>query len=314
MEIRVYKDTDEEKIRELFHISFGRDLSHNEWFWKYKMSPWGSVAYVVVDDNNNIIAHYGAIRHAVNLEGSLLWAFQACDVMTHPAYRGKMTGKKPFIIQGCEMFLKDNIMDFVFGFPSERNARLHEITLGFSKYRKVTLFKKQLEESNNIKGKPYVLRIGWDTINPADLDDIWKKSNNKLSLSIVKDSRYLLWRYLENPSSYYTLITLKDVIQKKIIGCAVVKFSGHEMNVFDIFVRDDTFSSFLVMLEAYALKMQAEIVNVRVNPEEIYSEYLAGLNYRIIEEIPLFVKIINESKISQNNFFRKYSCRIGDCL
>ena len=314
MEIRAYKDTDEKKIRGLFHLSFGRKLSHNEWLWKYKMSPWGSVAYVVVDDNNDIIAHYGAIRHAVNLEGSLLWAFQACDVMTHPSYRGKMTGKKPFIMQACEMFLNDNIMEFIFGFPNERNARLHEIVLGFSKYRKVALFRKQLERSCGKKGKPYVLKIGWDTINPSDLDNLWKISNTKPSLSIVKDSRYLLWRYLENPSGYYTLITLKDIVQKKIIGSAVVKFSGHEMNVFDVFVRDDAFSSFLIMLEAYALKMQSETVNVRINPEEIYSEYLAGLNYRIIEDIPLFVKIINESKISQDNFFRKYSYRIGDCL
>jgi hypothetical protein len=316
MEIRAYKDSDENKIRGLFHLSFGREMSHNEWLWKYKKSPWGSVAYVVVDDNDNdnIIAHYGAIRHAFILEGSLLWAFQACDVMTHPAYRGKMTGKRPFIMQACEKFIKDNTMDILFGFPSERNARLHEIVLGFSKYRKTALFRRQLEGSSGIKANPYVLKIGWDTIDPADLDDLWKISKTKLSLSIVKNSRYLLWRYLENPSGYYTLITFKDVVQKKIIGSAVVKFSGHEMNIFDIFVQDDAFSSFLIMLEAYALKMQAETVNVRINPEEIYSEYLAGLNYRIIEDIPLFVKILNESKISQDNFFRKYSCRIGDSL
>jgi hypothetical protein len=313
MEIRAYKDTDGEKIRKLFYISFGRELSHNEWFWKYKMSPWGSVAYVAVD-HDNLIAHYGAIRHVVYLEGDMLWAYQSCDVMTHPDFRGKMSGKKPLVMQAAEMFLKDNTMDFAFGFPNERNARLHEISLGWSPYRKVALFRKQLRRSSEIQGKPYVLKIGWDTVTPEDLDDLWKISNAKPSLSIVKDSRYLLWRYLENPSSYYTLITLKDIVQKKILGCAVVKFSGHEMNIFEIFVQDDAFSSFLIMLEAYALKMQSEIVNVWINPEERYSGYLVGLNYRIIEDIPLFVKIINESKISQTIFFSKYSYRIGDCL
>jgi hypothetical protein len=315
MEIRAYKDTDVEEIRKLFHICFGRELSRNEWFWKYKMSPWGSVSYVVVD-HDNLIAHYGAIRHAVYLKGDMLWAYQPCDVMTHPGYRGKMSGKKPFVMQAGGMFLKDNVMDFAFGFPNERNARLHEIALGWSPYRKVALFRKQLRRSSEIKEKPYVLKIGWDTINPEDLDDLWKRCNTTQSLSTVKDSKYLLWRYVEHPGEYYTLITLKDVIQNKSIASAVVKCSGHKMNVFDFIVEDsdEIFSSFWTMLEAYALKMQSEIVNVWINPEEVYSGYLVGLNYRIIEDIPLFVKIINGSKISQSSFFSKYSYRIGDCL
>lgn len=315
MEIRYYQDTDEEKIRKLFHLSFGKELSHNEWDWKYKMSPWGSVAYVAVE-HNDIIAHYGAVRHAVYLEGDMLWAYQSCDVMTHPGYRGKVSGKKPAVMRACEMFLKDNTMDFAFGFPNERNARLHEITLGWSPYRKVALFRKQLRRSSEIKGKPYVLKIGWDTVNPEDMDDLWKRCNATQSLSIVKDSKYLLWRYVENPVGYYTLVALKDIIQKKSIALAVVKCSGHEMNVFDFIVQDsdEIFSFFWIMLEAYALKMQSEIVNVRINPGERYSEYLAELNYSIIEDIPLFVKITDESKMSQPNFFSKYSYRIGDCL
>jgi hypothetical protein len=315
IKIRRYKDTDEEKIRNLFKICFDRDMSHNEWVWKYKMSPWGSVAYVAEDDKK-LIAHYGAIRQAFYLEGEILWTYQPCDVMTHPDYRGKFFSKKPIVAKVAEMFFKDNVMDFAFGFANERNARLHEIVLGWSKYKKVTLFKKHLLKSNEIIREPFILKVGWDNVNSDDLNDLWRSSNPTYSLSINKDRKYLLWRYMEHPSQYYTFVTLKDIIQKNIVAIAVIKCSDHEMNILDFFVNGgcEVLSALWEMLESYAIKMQSNVMNVWINPEEKYSEYLLRLGYNMIEDFPLSVKIINLGKMSQSDFFSKYCYRMGDYL
>lgn len=315
IEIRRYKDTDEEKIRNLFKICFDRDMSHNEWGWKYKNSPWGSVAYVAEDDKK-LIAHYGAIRQAFYLEGEILWTYQPCDVMTHPDYRGKFFSKKPLVAKVAEMFFKDDVMDFAFGFPSERNARLHHLVLGWSQHRKVALFKKHLLKSNEIKVKPYILKIGWDNVNYDDLDDLWRSSSNTYSLSILKDRKYHLWRYKEHPSVYYTLVTLKDIIQKRIVALAIVKCSGNEMNIYDFFIEDnyEVFYFFWNILEAYAIKIQACIVNVWINLEENISKYLVELGYKIIEDVPFQVRVISKSKMSQNDFFSGYCYRMGDLL
>lgn len=279
------------------------------------MSPWGSHAYVALD-NNTVISHYGAIRYKFYLGDEKFCAYQQCDVMTHPRYRGRMSGKKPIIMQAAEMFLNDNVIDFSFGFPNERNARLHEIVLGWSKYRKVSLFRKHFLKSNEIIKEPFILKIGWDNVNYDDMEDLSRNSNHTYSLSISKDRKYLLWRYKEHPGEYYSLVTIKDIFQKRIIASAVIKCSGREMNVLEFFVQnsDEVFSSFWPMLESYAIKMQSNVMNAWINPVEKYSEYLLRLGYKIIEDSPLSVKIINEGKISQSDFFNKYCYRMGDLL
>jgi hypothetical protein len=313
IEIREYRDTDEAQIQELFLTCFGRKLSSIEWAWKYKMSPWGSVAYVALDDKK-LISHYGAIRYA--FYRNLLWTYQPCDVMTHPDYRGKIYGKKPPIVKTAEKFYIENTMDFAFGFPSERHARLQTSLLGGSQHRKVTLLKKHLLIKNEIKHKSYILKVGWDSINIGGLDDLWKSCSETYPLSIFKDSTYLLWRYMEHPSQYYTLVTLRDIIQKKIVAIAVIKCSEHEMNIFDFFVNGgcEVLSALWEMLESHAIKMKAHIVNVWINLEENISRYLVELGYENTEDVPFQARVINKSKISQNDFFTGYCYRMGDLL
>jgi len=315
MIIRRYKDTDKENIRGLFRKCFGREMSQNEWAWKYKMSPWGSVAYVAVD-NKKLISHYGAIRYAFLRKGDVFWTFQPCDVMTHSDYRGRIYGKKPPIVKIVEKFYMENIMDFAFGFPSERHARLQTSLLGGSEHRKVTLLKKSLVSTNEMKFRTYILEVGWDNIHIDDLDDFWVSCSKTYPLSIVKNSKYLLWRYMEHPSQYYTLVGLRDILQKKIAAVAVIKCTGSEMNIFEFIVKEDreVLSVFREMLESHALKMKANVVNVWINSEEYIPQYLIEAGYKMTEDVPVQVRIISKNKLSPKRFYSEYCYRMGDLI
>ena len=196
------------------------------------------------------------------------------------------------------------------------HARLHQLTLGSSPYKKVKLFKKNLSIRNEIKGKPYILRIGWDSICSDELNDLWSDVSQQYLLSILKESKYIFWRYADHPSQYYTLLTLKDIIQKRIVALAVVKCLGHEMIVFDLVVIDgyEVFSSFWNMLELYAIKMKTKALNIWINVEENAARYLIEFDYKIVEDVPLVIKVISTDKISQHEFFKKYIYRMGDLL
>jgi hypothetical protein len=317
MQIRRFRDDDAEQIIQLFYNCFGREMSQNEWIWKYKKSPWGSVAYVAVD-GTELVGFYGAIKCAISYHGTTLWTYQPCDVMTHPAYRARIFGKKPLIVQTAELFYKENVMDFTFGFPSERNARLHHLVLGYSQHRKVALFKKDLnvKNINNLsKYKPYILRIGWDKVNSKDLDEVWKSCSKRLSLSILKESKYLFWRYMDNPSHFYTLLTLKDIIKKTIISSAIVKCSDCEMYVVDFFHDDrEIFPYFWQSLETYAIKMQAKAISVWINYKEDIAKDLIEFGYEINEDAPFALRIMNSHAITPDDFYTKYCYRIGDLL
>jgi hypothetical protein len=317
MQIRRFRDDDAEQIIQLFYNCFGREMSKNEWIWKYKKSPWGSVAYVAVD-GRELVSYYGAIKFAISYQGTLLSAYQACDVMTHPDYRARIFSKKPLIVQTAELFYKENVMDFTFGFPSERNARLHHLVMGWSQHRKVALFKKDLnvKNINNLsKYKPYILRIGWDKVNSKDLDEVWNGCSKSLSLSILKESKYLFWRYMDNPSHFYTLLTLKDIIKKTIVSSAIVKSSDSELYIVDFFYNGrEIFPYFWQLLETYAIKIQAKAINVWINYKEDIAKDLIALGYKINEDAPFALRIMNRHAITSDDFYTKYRYRIGDLL
>jgi hypothetical protein len=315
IQIRPYKDSDEGEIIKLFRVCFGKEISIREWLWKYKKSPSGSLSYVVLDCDK-LISHYGGIKYLFSWEGETLLSYQSCDVMTHPNYRGKIFSKKPLVAKAGEMFYRDNVMDFAFGFPSERHARLQHLALGCAKHKSVALFKKELSTNHKIRTAAYMLKVGWDTVNSEALDSLWKDCSNASNLSIVKDSKYLFWRYMENPREYYTVVTLKDMVRRKVVSLAVIKCSGFEMNIYDFFVKDDyeTVTSFWHLLEAHALKMQANVVNVWINPEENIAKYLVEMGYKAIEDLPLSVRTVNKKRITTSEFYKKYYYRMGDYL
>jgi hypothetical protein len=308
IEIRSSRKSDEKEIKKLFKICFGKDISLKEWQWKYKKSPWGSVSYVALY-NNKMISHYGGVRYPFQIKDKVFWAYQSCDAMTHPDHRGKFLGEKPVIAKLGGLFLQENTMDFTFGFPSERNGRLLHLALGWCQHRKVVLFKKNLIIEDKIKVNPDVLYVGWDSITSKELDDLWKNSGKNYPLSIQKNSKYLFWRYLEHPSKYYTLLTLREVSNNKINAFAVIRCCGYEMNICDIFYGR---TLFLSMIEAFAKELQVRVINILVNANEEISHYLIYSGYKPVEYMPLAVRIMAPEELTEETFFNNYCYRLGD--
>jgi hypothetical protein len=308
IEIRPYKEGDEKEIIKLFKACFGKEMSRKEWQWKYKKSPWGSVSYVVFD-NKKLVSHYGGIKYLFYSGNKMLSAYQTCDVMTHPDYRGKFFGKKPLVVKAGEMFYMDNVMDFAFGFPSERHARLQRLLLDGSKYLKILLYKKDLSGANEIRNKSYKLETGWDIVNSDDLDNLWQYSVNNHPLSIVKDSKYLFWRYLEHPSKYYTLLAVKETSGSRIKAFAVTRCTGNELNIYEFCPGDpDLFNS----IASYAKDIQAKVINISANENEEISHYLSSAGYKTTEYVPLSVRIIKKRMLTIKAFFQNYCYRLGD--
>jgi hypothetical protein len=308
IEIRPYREGDEKEIIKLFKICFGREISYKEWRWKYKKSPWGSVSYVVLN-NNKLVSHYGGLKYLFYTGEKILSAYQTCDVMTHPDHRAKFFTKKPLVVKAGEMFYMDNAMEFAFGFPSERHARLQQLVLGCSKYKKPILFRKKLSAIENVINRSCSLEIGWDMIDSNDLENLWKASRKNNFLSIVKDSKYFFWRYLEHPSKYYTLLTLRNIYSNKIEALAVIRCLGQEMFIYDFFLSD---FNFFPMLEHYAAGQKAHTLNIAANSGEDISNYLIGTGYKPTEYVPLIVRIVKKEALTIKTFFSNYCFRLGD--
>ncbi len=311
MEIRKSAEEDEKGIRTLFAASFQREMSHEEWVWKYKESPWGSYTVIALDAGR-IIAHYGCIRLKFHSGDGILDTFQTCDVMTHPKYRARVFSKKGPIVNAGEYFYVVNKMDFAFGFPSERHSRLQRLMLDLSPHVRVSAFRKEPLKKYKFILKPYRFEVGWDGITSYDIDRLWERCSRSYSLSIVKNGDYLLWRYKKHPVRSYVPLILRGIFGNKIKGLALVRFKDNEMNVLDFFVPETALiRHFWKALELFAIQRGARAVNTWVNTSEAVSRNLMDLSYTVNEGIPCAVKVVSPN-ITADDFYGKYCYRMGD--
>ena len=97
--IRRFRYEDIPKILELFLFLSVRRRAR--WFLKYERSPWSTAGYVAFD-KDTAVAFYGG-KAEFSLEARRFGRISSA-MMTHPAYRGKFSGKRPVIVRLGEMF------------------------------------------------------------------------------------------------------------------------------------------------------------------------------------------------------------------
>jgi len=307
--IREAEPHDTGALRELFKICFGKEVSEEEWLWKYRRSPLGSSSFVAVF-NGKVIAHYGGFRLRFYSEGRVLSAMQGCDVMTHPDFRARIFSKRGIIIRTAEAFFKANQTEFIYGFPSERHGRLKALQLGFERHRHICLLRKRVKKP--LINLMIVSNKGWNHISSYDIDRIWYKTRDNLSLSIEKLSSYIFWRYRDRPNNDYEVISFRWIWKKELAGYAIVKQKGEILHVLELFSTSKAYKTIASSLEEYAFKKGCHEINLWLNPSERLYKVFIDMGYGSGQAIPLIVKVFEGSSISGDYFYNNYSYRMGD--
>lgn len=306
--VRHSKDDDILEILELFDECFSKKLSTEHWLWKYKKPPYGAVSYVALLENR-IIAHYGAVRFIALRNGEPLTCYAFCDVMTHSGFRGKMYGKTPPVARAGNMLYDENHMDFAFGFPSKRHAKLQTILFKGSVIGNITIFSKFLKPIP-LKNR-FKITIGWNTVKAEEIDKLWLKERDSYSLTLKKDSAYLYWRYRDCPSKDYMTIAIRAPLSKRLKGLIILSITQKEVNILDLLIPDRSKKElFLVLLENYLYQKGIININIWLNPKEKLAGTALKLGYETSEGFPLGVRPIRN--IDATTFFDIYNFRMGD--
>ncbi|MEW6584841.1 MAG: GNAT family N-acetyltransferase [Nitrospirota bacterium] len=311
MIIREWTPEDEVGVRRLFSQCFGKELSHEEWSWKYLDSPWGGAGTVVVDDEQ-IVAHYGALKTKFYGKGKYYDVFQPCDVMTHPKYRARFFTKKGAMVKAGELFYSVNPMDFAFGFPSERHAILGTKQLGYTEHGYVSVLRKEGLESASFANPLLRIEQAWDAVNPTELDALWLGVKDEYGLTIEKDAKYIFWRYRDHPSRRYEPLLIRNRYKRKLRAFAVLHATEDELCIMDLFCEKMmNVKSVLRLIENKAIQLGLKAVTMWVNPHENLNETLADWGYRSGKGVPYIFKIIREG-ITAPFLFDNYCYRMGD--
>jgi hypothetical protein len=310
MEIRNITDADEQGIRALFAACFGKELSHEEWGWKYRHSPWGSDAAIALD-GEHIIAHYGGVGARFYAKGKILTVYQPCDVMTHPKYRARIFSKRGAMVRAGELFFGSNPMDFAFGFPSERHAVLGTKQLGYTEHSHVTVLRKKV---GLYKPGNFFVTVdeGWSSLNEVELDTLWKEAREEYSLTLDRDIRYLCWRYRDHPSKQYEPLIVRSRYSKALQAFAVCAVRESELHILDFFcVRSFKTKTLLRLFENTAVRNGLGAVRIWVHPHESVFRTFERFGYAAEKGVPYIFKILND-QITPLFLFDAYCYRMGD--
>jgi len=255
--IRPYNDGDETGYIALMNIVFPRyrcDLKR--WRWEFGGNPFGSVQ-TFSDFKGKIIGHMGLMCVPIKIEKRILLGSQAVDLAVHPSFRRKgiflEIGKK------LSRDAKDRGIVISYGVPNEPSYRGHvkygwflvsEIPVLVKIMRRKSFllfvlarFRDCLKRPDLISMSKFMRTIK-NLIKVASVkyfkhplcsdyfekhivtsfdgrfDKLWEEMSSQYQLLVVRNAKYLNWRYVKKPYSNYVILTVER--NRKIEGYIVL--------------------------------------------------------------------------------------------
>ena len=227
---RLYEKGDEVGVVRLFEEVFGRAMSLQEWAWKYRGEGERAVYSTIAKTaSGEIVGHYGLMVQRVIHRGREISGVSVGDVMTHPKYRGIRLFRDLATI-GIVEAVRNGIV-LAYGFPNERALRLPEKLGLYEKVEDVFEAEKDVQFHNNL-GR-YLHRffpLGYDDDR---IDALWDRLRGRFHLALIRDGRYLRWRYQKHPFFSYELWGLKKRWEVGLSGLAVLRRDNDRMLLID---------------------------------------------------------------------------------
>jgi GNAT superfamily N-acetyltransferase len=245
-----------------------------QWTWKYEANPFnpdGDPHVLLLKDGRRLAGMYGRLFFRVAIEGQECWAHHGCDLALHPAYRGrglttlltdhdKSDSEIHFSWQNQASY-RALWRDQTAGVPFQSLGRpLHvsrvaRKSLGDRAFARALAAmaagaarRRLIARRRRVPSDPVVTRI--DSFDER-FDRLWKRACRDYPVVLVRDRRYLEWRFTQRPDARYTI--LAAIRAGEVIGYVVtrqVDRAGERWSyLVDFLVRDRCLSTFAVLVE-----------------------------------------------------------------
>jgi len=266
IDIRKMQPGDEEGLSQLVEEVFNENKSIEYWRWKYFENPCGFHQTNVAMEGDECVGIMGAVPIKVIINNTVFFANQGVDIVVSPKHRKNRTFFR--LEKAATRLCLEYHSVFTYAFSVEDTYRLFTKLLRFQgvspvfnmnkiinptpyiqRYLKFKipseilggLFKNVIKRilSKSV-APPKGLRVFDITYFDQRFDDLWSHEAPKYGIAIVRDSEYLNWRYIENPSPYKIIAVGSD---ESIEGFVVIK-SADEIGlrrgrIVDFLIRDN---------------------------------------------------------------------------
>jgi len=254
---------DRDAITGLFREAFGRRMGRREWDWRFLRKPGGKGLIELAWDGATLAGHYAVSPTRLRVRGKEVPAALSGTTMTHARYRG--LGLFPLLARRTYARARQAGHVLVMGFPNRYSHRGLVRDLGWRDVYEVPRFSLHLGDRRRETEDGGVARVVELDRFDRRFDRLWDEVKDTCPVSVVRDRRYLQWRFAENPESRYRIFAFED--GRSIGGYAVAKRFGKEMHVVDILCLNADTGVRLVRRVAMAAARQGlSAVSMWLNP------------------------------------------------
>ena len=309
IKIRLYQPGDEVGITELFKEVFGREMFLDEWRWKYIESYPGKVySTVAVHEELGVVGHYGAVRLPMIYKGRLSWGLAICDVMILPPFRGIKTLKKISCLTPREGIQEGDCL-LGYGFPNRDTLLKPALNLGiYEIVEDVMEAVKEVNFHDNVNR--YRFKLFPLDYSDFRIDRLWNRCKEKLTLAVVRDRRYLTWRYKNHPLYHYELWGLRGRIGRSLVGLAVLKREGDRVLLVDFLSAKERLPALLEKIENLAYSGGAGTLTLWVPP--FMANTFTTLGFSIKKSATAIPRTTQEPTLAKEDIAGHFFYTMGD--
>ena len=200
--VRLASEADAPGIRALFARVFGKELSAEEWSWKYPRNPDGWLAAVALADGR-IVGHYAGCGTLFRLGDSERLAYGIGDVATDPGVR-QLGGRRGVFAEMTATFYAEverRGLPFCFGFPNDRALAVSHRFAGTESLCPVV---ERRVPCAAFREAPPGFSAG--DVVPESFEALWLAASRSLPAAAVRDRGRIHWRFHARPTRYYRMV------------------------------------------------------------------------------------------------------------
>jgi GNAT superfamily N-acetyltransferase len=248
--IKLYELGDEARIRKLYELVLGKEFSEERWNWQYRDNPTGVLLIGLAEGNNGELVGQCALWPAkIKVGEKICVGAQSLDAMVHPDYRRQ--GIYSELATYMYRIAAEMGISIIYGFPNKNSHRLLAQRLGrvdlwdhppiYVRILDVEpLLAERIGQNLALALMAPLGRVALSLLAPRAgstlppdcqlmttdrfddrFDHFWETASRTFRIAVVRDKRYLNWRYIENTTDQYTVLTVER--GSEIVGYIILK-------------------------------------------------------------------------------------------
>lgn len=214
--VRSYAPGDEAAILDVFHKVFPwANRSVAEWNWEFRDNPAGMHCFLAALPEGRVLAQFTGLPRRVKVGADVRIFAEIVDSLSDPDFRQGL--KKPGLFGQCvyayvDHFGRPDRETVMYGLPNPQAYRIGARLFGYSHLHDVGALTWDVRGTADL---PAIRALDGGRIEevpavPEDVDVLWARVAPEYDVTVVRDRRYLTWRYDEKPGAKYRRFAMRD--------------------------------------------------------------------------------------------------------